>query len=563
MPARKPPAAPAPLSTGEALIRLDSIINSLTGQGGGYDRGASARPNTAVVPLDFAELEALWKNSGVSKRIVGGIVGHAVRKNWHVEFEGMDLDSIRDEEERLDVVARVGLAATWARLYGGGAVLPVIDEVAVVEGSSRLATPLLLDNIKRIRALPVLAGMEASIAVWNDDILSPGFTEPLMYSLAPVGGMGVASVNGLAHCSRVVQFIGAELPANLKRGSPLGGASVLQSCWDQVRNLASVEAGGATLAGAFSVPVVKTGNLAARTTGDGEAEFLARMQLIARGMSLLNLILLTGSEEYTRQSVSLAGWDTLDAQARSALAAATGLPHTVLFGDAPGGLSTDDASGNRLLKEAVAAYQDQSLRAQLRRIYTLIFAQKEGPTQGVIPPRWRLVFDPLDELTEAEVATVRKSVADMDAVYVSLGVYGPEDVAASRFGTAGWSMEMQPVEAAPAFDPAAPPDANAIEGDPAATGVGTDAAPLARDAKVAELAARMTAAGIERCAHGSTNRCPKCGIEKFRDFETGADGKPVVGADGQPKWTALWMPIGAVVAPPVDAEAPGGGTAGA
>ena len=543
----------------ETLIRLDSIINSLTGQGGGYDRGASARPNTGVVDLTSSELEALWKNNGVAKRIVGGIVGHAIRKNWHVEFEGIDKAAIQDEEERLDVVARVGLAGTWSRLYGGAVVLPVLDEeqvpVALTTGEAApngLAAPLRLDAITRIRALPVLAGMEASISSWDDDILSPTFTEPLLFSLAPVGGLGGKSVNGLAHRSRVVHFTGAELPANLKRANALGGASVLQGCWDQIRNLTSVEAGGATIAGAFSVPVVKTNNLAAKSTGDGSAEMNARMQLIARSMSLLNLILLAQGEEYTRQTVSLSGWDTLDAQARSALAASTGLPHTILFGDAPGGLSTDDASANRQLKEAVAAYQDQHLRAQLRRIYTLIFAQKEGPTKGVVPPRWRIVFDPLDEMTENEAATLRKAVADTDAIYVGLGVYGPEDVARSRFGEAGWQMDMEAVEPLPAFDPNAPTEA--LPGDPVA-GPGTDAAPLARDAKVAELAAKMTAAGVDRCAHGSTNRCPRCGIEKFRDFEVGSDGKAVLNPDGSPKWSALWMPIGAVA--PAAEEAPG------
>lgn len=86
-------------------------------------------------------------------------------------------------------------------------------------------------------------------------------------------------------------------------------------------------------------------------------------------------------------------------------------------------------------------------------------------------------------------------------------------------------------------DPSAPtteqldPDNDGLPGEPAT------------DESVQQLADKMTAAGITRCEHGSSNRCRLCGIERVRDFELDADGKPVLNDDGTTKWTVAWRPI--------------------
>lgn len=53
--------------------------------------------------------------------------------------------------------------------------------------------------------------------------------------------------------------------------------------------------------------------------------------------------------------------------------------------------------------------------------------------------------------------------------------------------------------------------------------------------QVDELAAKMSAHGVERCEHAKLNRCWICGIERVRDFEPGADG--------QPEWKIGWRRI--------------------
>lgn len=63
----------------------------------------------------------------------------------------------------------------------------------------------------------------------------------------------------------------------------------------------------------------------------------------------------------------------------------------------------------------------------------------------------------------------------------------------------------------------------------------------------AALAQKMTEHKIDRCVHGSLNRCRLCGIERVRDFDLDGDGKPDVDENGQPKWVVAWKPIAKAV----------------
>lgn len=49
------------------------------------------------------------------------------------------------------------------------------------------------------------------------------------------------------------------------------------------------------------------------------------------------------------------------------------------------------------------------------------------------------------------------------------------------------------------------------------------------------LATKMTEAKVKRCEHGYVNRCPKCGVERDRDFDLDENGDPI--------WSIAWKPI--------------------
>jgi hypothetical protein len=79
--------------------------------------------------------------------------------------------------------------------------------------------------------------------------------------------------------------------------------------------------------------------------------------------------------------------------------------------------------------------------------------------------------------------------------------------------------------------PSAPPSDDA----PQDVGLDDGEAPPTEDS-AAVLAAKMSQHAVDRCEHGSNNRCLKCGIERTRDFTPGKRGQPV-------KWTIAWKPI--------------------
>ncbi len=131
-------------------------------------------------------------------------------------------------------------------------------------------------------------------------------------------------------------------------------------------------------------------------------------------------------------------------------------------------------------------------------------------------------------------------LAPADVANVVLGSEARDALGRQPFGDARDSMTVaqlgQPTPpAAPPVDntpdPATPPAALPVATMP----VGEEHAPPS-DESAMTLAAKMTAHKVERCEHGSVNRCRLCGIERVRDFEPGAEGE-------QPQWSVAWRPI--------------------
>src|SRR4029077_19739346 len=94
------------------------------------------------------------------------------------------------------------------------------------------------------------------------------------------------------------------------------------------------------------------------------------------------------------------------------------MPVTLLYGRSPAGMNATGESDIRGWYDSVSDAQHDTLKPRLTRLITLLFLAKDGPTQGRVPDRWCLEFNPLWQPTDKELADTKKIKAD---TYVALG----------------------------------------------------------------------------------------------------------------------------------------------
>lgn len=435
------------------------MVNSLTGLGGINDKGAVARPNTQRVPLDDVELASLYIQGGIAQKVIRIIPEEMTRKGWKIADDTTDPELMREEDRRLMTRMRVQEAATWGRLFGTSLILMVTDDEIPAEFAGKetrwLREPLDLARVKSLQALQVFDGCEVSPVAYEDDPRKIGYREPSLWALTPVATGGGIIPGTVVHASRVLVFRGVRRPPSLRLGGLAGSLSttgtqalddsVLQHMWDAVRNLEQVSAAGAVLAQEIRENVLRVGGLEALVTSDQKAAVETRIKLMAKMKSLLGIVFLGKDDEFTSRVNNPSGFNQLSGEAQAMLSAVSDIPQTILFGHTPAGLSTDNESGRQSFDRKIANEQAK-IQPELERLYSVIFAAQEGPTSGQVPDSWKLEFLPLDELTQAEEATIRKTTADTDAIYLDRGVLSPERVESSRFGPDGYQFEIQPEE---------------------------------------------------------------------------------------------------------------------
>lgn len=432
-----PPAEPLEPANVE-LVRADttignsqmsSIINTLTGQGGVNDKGAVGRPNTNRQPLDILELEFLYRFNGYVKRGVDQYPKDGTRKGYRIIDSTDEQDPLAQEMRDLGVQGVLKRAGQWARLYGASAVFIVAKE----RGNIELSQPLELANVEEIVALIVLDGREFLPVLWGADMSDPKtFRLPTHYQINPAR---VSLPQGqFVHASRLLYFAGSRLPISMQQYQRNQmDESIIDVAWDAIRNLTSIEQSGATMAQDAVLKVLKVVGLAGQAMSDTNETYFSRMLTMASTLSSAGMAVVDASEDLTIQSATLSGWAQLGPQARLALSAVFDMPQTLLYGETPGGLTTDGESQRRTWGAQVADWQQDNLLPPLTWLVELLYT-----TKGGIPDMWQIEFNPLDELTTKEEAEVREINSRTDGNYIRDNVYTPQVVREARFGEAGY-----------------------------------------------------------------------------------------------------------------------------
>lgn len=395
--------------------RLDSLVNESTGMGTFNDPNYAARVNPYRNELTYDELRMLGRFNTYASRIVGDLPFDACRAGWKIS----NLDA-EDEEDRLEVYAKVQRSLRSARLFGG-AFLMIITE----DGDT--PSPL-KGNFGSILNLLELEKIEVQPETWSGDVRSPRYGKPETFRVTPSTPTG-SSVSTVVHWTRLIYFNGAEVDKQTYNSNQSYGDSVLQKAWDALVGVENSDNASNTMLKDLNLDVVTIDDHGAIGASAQSAVFDIRMKALAKSRSMLGTMMIDKDESYERLAMNTTGYKDLRQSKMDTLAAVTGMPLTKLFGQAPGGLNSDGKAQEGIWNDRVQAYQVSDVKPAIKLIYQLI-----ALTMGVNPYKIKITFNPLVQVGRLETAQAEKAEAEADDLRLTQNVLTSNEVRAGRFG---------------------------------------------------------------------------------------------------------------------------------
>jgi len=197
--------------------RLDAWANAVSGAGmPGYDKSVYDKFSFAGSNINWQTLSLMYRYDWLARKICDRPALDAVRRWITTE----DKEALT-EMERLRFKKRVKQAVSWSRLYGGAAILMIVDDGLTP------ADPLDPSRIKRIIDTPVVDRHHLQETGEIEDVFAVRYGEPEYYT----------TNNGtMFHHSRVLKFNGTDLTEDQAQTEDMWGGSYIELYQDAVKS---------------------------------------------------------------------------------------------------------------------------------------------------------------------------------------------------------------------------------------------------------------------------------------------------------------------------------------
>ena len=383
--------------------------------------------------LSFSELTNIYMASGFGKRIVD-VYAKAMTREW-ITIEEDKKGDITDYLDKLNAENRFTSLIKWSRLYGGALMVVFADD------GQTLIDPLKLDSIRTIEKLKVYDPTQIIVEAgdYYSDPLNSNFDQVALYTINPVNNASVVNAFKV-HESRVIRIDGDELPASLLKDNEGWNSSIFNSIQDELTNFTQSHAYSSEMIHDFVLGVLNIEDLSSLMSVEGgDQAVLRRLDIMAQFRSVVNMVLLGGTESYTKQASSVSGLPELIDRFAEALSAVCGIPLSILFDKWDGGLGDTGSSQMRAWYDQVASEQKTILNSPISQLINIIkHAKDSGANKN---QDYRFIFNPLWQRDISTTIADRNVQTQSDDINIQNGVLTPEEVRASRFGAAKYDIE--------------------------------------------------------------------------------------------------------------------------
>ena len=406
------------------LFHNDSWVNRATNLGVSNSRTS----NTLYSPslnLNKRTLEGLYNDDGISKRIVECIVADSLKGFVNAE------DELLDEMERIQAEEKIYEAGTFGRLYGGALL------VAFVDDGQELSQPLNHKRIHKIVSLKIYDRHQVSFEEEDicNDIYKEHFGEPEIYKISQQQQNNYITDNQYfkIHRSRCFLFGGQRQSTTTKSNNNGWDGSVLQACYNSIRNYGIVQNTSVEIIQDFVQPILKMQGLDHKA-GTGEIDSIReRLDILDRSRSAQNTIVLDSEsgEEYSKLPSNVSGLSELWEQFSEAICAATGIPASRLFGRSPSGLNATGESDLKNWHDIVESYRKVQIKPCLKWLIEILENQHAWKNK---PSSFEWTFPALHNPSEIELAENKRKYAEIDSIYIDRGGIEASEAWQARFG---------------------------------------------------------------------------------------------------------------------------------
>lgn len=418
-----------------AQPRSDGWENPITSLGVlGRDKRRGTNFNPDVVVQENAE--QVWQGDDIAARIVETPPEDMLREGYEIclHDDPEYAEEIEENCERLALNEHMRTAMEYQRAYGGGAILLGVND------GLPLSAPLDPARVRSVDWLTTYTPRELTPWTYYADQSRGRYGDIALYHLTPTfipPGSKLPPVMEV-HESRLIKFQGVVTSriSLLRSPIPGWGRSVFDRIMQVISDFQANWAGASILMQDFAPGVLKLKQLAKiiATQSKDDVTIQNRAQAIALGRSIANTTILDAEEEFERKTVSVSGLAELLAAFNLRLGAAAEMPVAMIMGDSPAGLNATGDSDHRWYYNRIKARQKSKVEPKLKSFIRLLAGRDASRLSGL-----KIKFNPLWMLTEAEQATMRKTQAETDQIYITTQVATPQEIAQSRFTRRGYS----------------------------------------------------------------------------------------------------------------------------
>lgn len=434
----------AGIAAKRALQHADGWVNALTGLGYlGRDKTLGAK--FIADTLTDEDAEEIYRGDDMAATIVDRTPDEMLRQGYGVKVTLPDQSdeaiaeverAIKSKLDDLGAVRKLNKALKYERAYGGGAILIGADDGRTDIASLR--EPLKTEALRSIKWLTVLRKRELIPVAWQDDPTAKDYGEPSIYRIQPdviSGESGEAAKYNQVeiHASRFILFKGIEVSRRQILENQGWGDSILVRCNRVISQFNQSWGGAAILLADFAQAVIKIKGLAELLAANDCDAVQNRAAGVDLARSIARAIIIDADEEYERKATPITGMPDMLDRFAVRLSAAARMPVSLLMRQAPAGLNATGDSDIRFYYDDVAAEREDKLRPAFEYLIKIVLLTKEGPTQGIEPMTWEVVFPSLWQPTETQMSEIRLKTAQADALWLDHDVFSAEECA-SHFG---------------------------------------------------------------------------------------------------------------------------------